>query len=156
MKNRTIAELKELQAETDRLLAKRLARAEALRKRMAAATKALDGLAAELAGLEGGAGRGGPAGKKAARPGARKRAGTGKPKGKPTQKDLVKQILKDAGKPLSLDDILEELAAREYRWASKEPRKALGVLVYADKVTFRKVGTRRFALGAGKRAAKKK
>ena len=141
---KTIVELKKLHIETSKLLDRKLRRAGQLRKMIAAAQNRLSALEAELATLEGT----GPAAARSKRRGASSKAKQGRPAVKqrkkaarkvPPQRELAVQVLKAAGKPLSLDDIMKGMAARGCKWTSKEPRKAMGVLLYADKKTFRKV-----------------
>ena len=64
----------------------------------------------------------------------------------PTQKEIIEDILVKAGKPLSLNDILDQLQERGYKWQSGEPRNALGVLMYTNQKTFKKVKPGYFGL----------
>lgn len=66
------------------------------------------------------------------------------------QKQLLIDILRKAGKPLSITEILAAMAARGYKWESASPRKALGVALYPDRTNFKKVKRGYFTV-AGKK-----
>ena len=75
----------------------------------------------------------------------RRRSGTRRRRGK-NQRDLVMEILKKAGKPMDLDQIIAAMRKRGYKFASKNPKRALSVTIYPDKATFKKVKPSVFTL----------
>ena len=56
----------------------------------------------------------------------------------PSLQQLITRILQKAGRPLTIDEILEASLAEGYQWQSRDPRNALNVKMYTD-MTFRKV-----------------
>ena len=79
-------------------------------------------------------------------------------------KELVHEVLRSAGKALTVDEIMEQLRAKGYTSKAKEPKKTLGVMLYTDKA-IKRAGRGLFTLGKSvapkakakaKRAAKKK
>ncbi len=81
-------------------------------------------------------------------------------------KELVHEVLRSAGKALTVDEIMEQLKAKGYTSKAKEPKKTLGVMLYTDKA-IKRAGRGLFTLGKSvtpkaktrakaKRVAKKK
>jgi len=67
----------------------------------------------------------------------------------PRQKDLIMQILADAGRPMNLNEIVVEMAARGYKWLSRSPKESVGVLVYTKPELFKKERPGYFVLAKG-------
>jgi hypothetical protein len=66
----------------------------------------------------------------------------------PSLRELITTILKQAKKPMSVQDIYEGSLVAGYHWRSQEPINALNVKMYTDK-TFKKVSPGRFVLRKG-------
>ncbi|MDA0321367.1 MAG: hypothetical protein O2923_01420 [Verrucomicrobia bacterium] len=129
----SIAELKKQRATIAREIERKRVRAERLRKKIRQKRLELDALESALAVLEG-------AGVNAAkRPGTRRRP-------RKNQRDLVIELLKKSGKPMDLDQIVAGMVKKGYRFASKNPKRALSVTIYPDKATFKKVKPSVFTL----------
>ncbi len=89
--------------------------------------------------------------KKATRKPAAKNKAKAKPakkraKGSHTSKQSVIDVLKVADKPLGVSEVLEALTAKGQKSASKNPKNALGVMLYGDKETFKRAGRGKFSL----------
>jgi len=143
--------------------AKQLTEALKLRKAIDQLEARIETTQAKLSALLGG----GTAKKKPGRPAKtqkksrRKKAAAKRGPRSGSQKELVHDILRDAGTPLSTDQVLEQLKAKGYRSKSKEPKKSLGVMLYTDKA-IKRAGRGLFTLGGStapkakkKRATKK-
>ena len=123
----SIAELRKQRATIAREIERQRVRAERLRKRIKLKRSELGALEGELASLEGnGSVRSGRS------PATRRRRGK-------NQRDLVVEILTKAGKPMDLDQIVAAMRKRGYKFASKNPKRALSVTIYPDKATFKKM-----------------
>lgn len=77
-------------------------------------------------------------------------------------KELVHEVLRSAGKALTVDEILEQLGTKGYKSKAKDPKRTLGVMLYTDKA-IKRAGRGLFTLGQSvapkakaKRVAKKK
>jgi hypothetical protein len=141
----SIAELKKQQAEIDRLMAKTRSEADGLSRAIAARRNELARLEKRLAVLEGGEPES-PA-NKVGRPKKTRTAAKGRKRKTskvPGQKELVTAILKDAGKPLSIPEIVTAMKAKGYPFKSKKPERGVGVLLYSSKDAFRTEGRGRF------------
>jgi hypothetical protein len=124
----SLAELKKEQKAIRKLLARKKAEAQSLRKRIASKRTELERLESALAEIVGGRGKG-QAATSVAMP--RKRA-----RNTITQKALVCQILREAGKPVHLDNIIATMKKKGYKFSARNPKQALGVTLYPDKQTF--------------------
>jgi hypothetical protein len=98
-------------------------------------------------------------GRKAGKKAGRRKGKVGRPKAtraprKGSQKELVHQVLADAGKPLTADQILAGAKAKGYKSKSKDEKKTLGVMLYTDKA-IKRAGRGLFKL-IGKAAPKAK
>jgi chromosome segregation ATPase len=139
----TLADLKRRQAKLNRQLVKKEKEVRRLEKLIGRARKKLTKLEARLSALIGA-----PA-LEAEKPARRKRQRrTG-----PGQKELVQVILQEAGKPLSLGEIVERMTAKGYKFHSRKPKQALGVLIYTNQAVFRKAKRGYFTL-RGRKSAK--
>ncbi len=56
----------------------------------------------------------------------------------PTQQDIISQVLKDAGKPLSKEEILQGMGRKGYEWKSSNPMAALSVAMSPSAMPGRK------------------
>lgn len=63
----------------------------------------------------------------------------------PSLREMITDILKNAGKPLSVAEIYEASVAAGYHWRSQDPMNALNVKMYTDDA-FQKVAPGKFAL----------
>ena len=51
----------------------------------------------------------------------------------PTLREFITQIITEAGRPLRIPDIVDEMRKRHYHMKSSSPEKALSVKLYTDK-----------------------
>jgi hypothetical protein len=56
---------------------------------------------------------------------------------KGSQKQLIREVLTEAGKPLSIDEIYTKLKAKGLKTKAKDPKKTLGVILYTDNAVYR-------------------
>ena len=70
------------------------------------------------------------------------------PLAQPTLQEIITKIIVDAGHPVSIPEILDEMARRNYRMQSAAPKKALSVKLYTDK-TFKTASRGKFTLRQG-------
>ena len=132
----SIEDLRKQHEEIRKELEKRHRMALGLQKRIEAKRKEVSRLEEQLARVLG------RAGAVATRKLSRKKKG-------PNQKEMIRALLAEAGKPMSMSDILDAMDARGYKWVSNEPRNALGVLLYTNQKVFKKVRPGFFELAKG-------
>ncbi|MDA0323323.1 MAG: HTH domain-containing protein [Verrucomicrobia bacterium] len=128
----SIQQLKDRQKDIRKQLERGVKAATALKKRIQSKEREIQALKKQLAAVEGGS--------------ATAIVGVKRVRNKINQRDLVVQILKESKKPLSLDEIMQRMIAKGYKFASQAPKRALSVTIYPDKKTFKKVGRSMFTL----------
>jgi hypothetical protein len=66
-------------------------------------------------------------------------------KAQPSLRDLISDILAEAGRPMSVQEIYEASLKGGYQWRSQEPINALNVKMYTDR-TFKKAAPGLFVI----------
>ena len=135
------------------LTRKQLEQALELSKQIEMLDKKKSGLQAKLDGLlAGGSAKrkpGRPKKKVTRKPAAKKKAkakSTTRSKRSGGSKQAVVDVLKAAGKPLGINEILAALTAKGHKSGAKNPKNALRVMLYGDKKTFKNTARGRFTL----------
>jgi hypothetical protein len=140
----TVVELRDEQRKIKKLLTAQLVAARKVRKQIAGKQKDIAALESKLAAILGSLARAGkPASKPGRKPGRKPGPKPGpkpgrkpgrKPGPKPgtrrggkrgVQKELIKKVLAEAGRPLSLAEILQGLVAKGLKSQAKDPAKSL-------------------------------
>lgn len=76
--------------------------------------------------------------KPAAKKTAKAKPGKKRAKSGHTSKQAVVDVLKAAGKPLGINEIMDALAVKGQKSKAKNPKNSLRVMLYGDKKTFKK------------------
>lgn len=143
----SIAQLERQRSDIAKRLRKQQKLIAGIRRRIEAKKREVAKLEQTLAAVLGEAPKAAPVAKRA----VRRASARGK---LPRQKDLIVQILAEGAKPMSLQEIVDAMQARGYKWLSKSPKDSVGVLMYTNGRTFKKAKPGYFILAKPASAAK--